>query len=107
MIALIPYAFIGLYCDAAMTKFTLLGYGVTLFCMIFLLATSCGIKQKISYLFLSIISFVESYVLAKYFFRKRVELLFQTFYCIKSCHRNHGILLIDSTFEINSEKRKE
>lgn len=106
VIALIPYSFIALYCDAMMKHFSMIGYGFAIFCGTVLLKAIHTIKERFLVFCLSICSLLESYFLTKHF-RRRVELLLQAFYCIRYCSRNDDFVPDNSIYDVDFKKQKK
>ncbi|WP_454963732.1 hypothetical protein [Filifactor alocis] len=79
VIALIPYSFIALYCDAMMKNVSMIGYGFALFCVMVLLKTVHTIKERFLVFCLSICSLLESYFLTRHFLGEEWNYYFKPF----------------------------
>ena len=73
VIALIPYSFIALYCDAMMKNVSMIGYGFAIFC------GTVPIKERFLVFCLSICSLLESYFLTKRFLGEEWNYYFKPF----------------------------
>lgn len=79
VIALIPYSFIALYCDAMMKHVSMIGYGFAIFCGTVLLKAIHTIKERFLVFCLSICSLLESYFLTKHFLGEEWNYYFKPF----------------------------
>lgn len=79
VLALIPYSFIALYCDAMMKNVSMIGYGFALFCVMVLLKTVHTVKERFLVSYLSICSLLESYFLTRYFLGEEWNYYFKPF----------------------------